>query len=79
MATTLLPWASSSRLEFSAMLPRLVSGSGSVISSGAWDAISAMALSADATVTRPAPARSAAIPAIAAAPVLPREPATTSA
>ena len=41
-------------------------------------AISAMALSADATVTSPAPARSAAIPAIAAAPVLPRDPPTTS-
>ena len=60
------------------MLPDSVSGSGSVISSGACDAISAIALSADATVTSPAPARSAASPAIAAAPVLPRDPATTS-
>ena len=60
------------------MLPDSVSGSGSVINSGACDAISAMALWAEATVTSPAPARSADSPAIAAAPVLPREPATTS-
>ncbi len=68
MAITVLPSASSSRFP----------SSGAVISSGAWAAICGMAPAAEATVTRPAPARSAAMPAMAAAPVLPREPPTTS-
>ena len=78
MATTVLPSASACRSALSAMLPDSVSRSGSVINSGACEAISAIALAADATVTNPAPARSAASPLIAAAPVLPREPATIS-
>ncbi len=52
--------------------------SGSVINSGACEAICGIALSAEATVTRPAPARRAAHPAIDGAPVLPREPPITS-
>src|SRR5271165_1829730 len=57
--------------------PDFVSASGSVISSGANELIAEIAPAADATVTRPAPARYAAIPAIAAAPGLVLDPATT--
>ena len=52
--------------------------SASVINSAAWPAITGMADSSDATVTNPAPARSAAIPHMAAAPVLPCDPAIAS-
>ena len=57
--------------------PESVSANGSVIISGAYDAIDEIADAAEATVESPAPARNAAIPAIAAAPVFPRPPAIT--
>ena len=60
-----------------AIEPCGVSLSGTVISSGACEAICAIALWAEATVTRPAPARRAANPDMAGAPVFPREPPTT--
>ena len=59
-----------------AMDPDSVSARGSVMISGAYDAIAVIADAAEATVESPAPARNAAIPAMAAAPVLPRDPAT---
>ncbi len=61
-----------------AISPDGVSGSGSIMISGECAAIEPIADSGQATVTRPAPARSAASPAMAAAPALPRDPATTS-
>ena len=53
------------------------SGSGAVMSSAASDATMGRQLAGVAIVTRPAPERSAAIPARNAAPVLPTDPATT--
>src|SRR5271157_3853473 len=64
--------------DVTAMPPVSVSGSGSVISSAANAATFGSALLAVATVTSPAPARSAAIPAIAAAPDFPSDPPTIS-
>ena len=78
MAITVLPSATASRSMACRMEPVCVSASGSVINSGAWAAMAGMALAAEATVTSPAPARRAAIPAMAAAPDFPRDPATTS-
>src|SRR5439155_636402 len=79
MARTDLPSTSlSSRPPSSArseIAPESVSGSGSVMNSMPRDATTGKALSAVATVTRPAPARNAARAARAAAPVSPTEPA----
>ena len=60
------------------MPPVSVSGSGSVINSAANPATLGNALFAVATVASPAPARNAAMPAIAAAPDLPSDPPTIS-
>ena len=59
--------------------PAFVSGSGSVINSAANDATLGSTLRGTATVLSPAPARNAAMPAIAAAPDFPSEPPTISA
>ena len=53
-------------------------GSGSVINSAAKDATALSTLFGVATVLSPAPARNAAMPAIAAAPDFPNEPPTIS-
>ena len=58
--------------------PVAVSESGSVISSGACPATTGKDERGVATVTRPAPARKAAMPAMAGAPDFPREPPITS-
>ena len=65
--------------DATAMPPVSVSGSGSVINSAANPATLGRALLLVAIVTSPAPARNAAMPAIAAAPDLPSEPPTISA
>ena len=58
----------------SEIVPASVSGSGSVMYSIPREATMGKALAAVATVTKPAPARSAALAASAAAPVFPTEP-----
>ena len=61
-------------MEAFAMVPAEVSSSGSVMSSGIDAATMGIQLEGVATVTSPAPERSAACPAIAAAPLFPRDP-----
>ncbi len=61
------------------MLPLAVAGSGSVIISGVCAATIGSTGSGVATVTSPAPARSAAHDASTAAPLFPTDPATISA
>ncbi len=70
-------WSSRS-MPASERLPEPVAGSGSVISSGRDAATIGRHGSGVATVTRPAPERSAPAAASTAAPVFPIEPATTS-
>ena len=64
--------------EIYRVLARLMQTDLTVMISGEYDAIAVIADSAEATVTSPAPERNAEIPAMAAAPVFPRPPATTS-
>src|SRR5215472_13196401 len=83
MATTLLPrTACAYRPQVSAAVdsdPASVSGSASVMYSGCAAAIIGKTDSGVAMVTSPAPARSAALPAMIAAPVFPTDPATINA
>ena len=77
MATAVLSMANVSRCSCACneSVRAAVSGTGNVMASRSFPSRTSLMLAGVATVTSPAPVRSAAVAAIAAAPVLPTDPA----